>query len=724
MTVQSAPHPALTGRFRVAATESISAVLHGGHVGGFAASSPFAACLVRLLEVRGWRGDLRLLMEALPHVADDLDVFDVRNSLAALGFATRPLRRTPGRIDPRLLPCLFVCRDGRPMVLTAVGENGVTAFDGNRREECVVAANLGGTAFVFEEQSEHAEVEREQPYLRRLARRFRRHVALLLGMSLMLDIVALIVPLISMVVYDQVIGTRDPRLLTAIGLGVAMAFGLDFTLRVVRSRLSAFLGARFERLLGAAVFARILALPPAYTEAAPVGSQVARLKEFEGAREFFTGRLMGVLLDMPFIGVYLVAIGVLAGALVLIPLALVAAFTLVGLLLVPNLRRAIAEASQARMSRQAFLVEMLGNIRTIKQLGGENLWSARHRTRTAQAALLQYRAQLYSVSLQTASQTLMLLAGAATLGVGVLMVLGGTLSAGGLVATMALVWRTLTPLQAAFLTFARLEQVRQSVSQIAGLMGLRPETAVKQTDLSLRRVLAGDIKFNRVSLRHRADSDPALTGVAFAVKAGQIVGIVGPNGSGKSTILKLICGMHQPQAGSITIDGIDIRQVDPRELRLGLGYLPQVTQLFHGTIAQNMRLAEPAASDEELRRAAATAGILNDISALPEGFDTRLSDNLQRQLPAGFRQRLALARLYVRDCPILLLDEPGQSLDEAGDTALMLGLNAMRGRRTVLMATHRPSHMKLCDRLLVLREGMLMMDGPTAEVLRRLEQGK
>jgi ATP-binding cassette subfamily C protein/ATP-binding cassette subfamily C protein LapB len=189
-------------------------------------------------------------------------------------------------------------------------------------------------------------------------------------------------------------------------------------------------------------------------------------------------------------------------------------------------------------------------------------------------------------------------------------------------------------------------------------------------------------------------------------------------------VLKLLAGMVQAQAGSIMVDGIDIRQLDPRELRLGISYLPQSAQLFHGTVAQNLRLAEPVASDEALERACGEAGVLDDIRALPEGFGTRLNDQRLRSMPGGFRQRLALARAYLRDCPILLLDEPATGLDEAGDAVLMQSLAALRGKRTVLIVTHRPSHMKLCDRVAVLDAGRVVLDGPPAEVTKRLFGGR
>lgn len=715
---------AMERRFAVVSGDTLAAALRGSRIGALEANSPYTACLLALLTARGWRGDPRAVLEALPHFAEDLDAIDCRNVLATLGFTTRPLATRLDRLDARLMPCLFVPNAGPPCVLLRPEADGVVVFDGGvRAERRIEGPAPDGTAFIVVPANDGAEEAGDEAFLTGLATRFRRHIGLALGFSLAIDLVALAVPLAAMAIYDVAIGARAPELVWQIGIGLALVLGVDFGLRAIRGEYIAWLGARFERLVGAALFARLLALPPAYTESAAIGPQVARLKEFEGAREFFTGRLATVVLELPFAAVYLAVMAALAGSLALVPIGFLLVLGLLGLALFPPLRHRVAEASRTRAQRHAFLVEMLANVRAIKQLGAEQLWRNRHRRRAAAAAEAQYHAQTLSVVLHTVSQSLVLAAGALMLFMGASRAIDGELSVGALVAVLALGWRVLTPLQAAFVTLSRLEQVRQSVQQIGALMRLPPETARAPADAVVRRVIGGTILFNRVSLRYRNDAEPALLGFQLEVKPGELIAVTGTNGSGKSTVLKLLAGMTQPQAGSILVDGIDIRQLDARELRLGISYLPQAAQLFHGTVAQNLRLAEPAASDEALAQAAARAGVLDDIRALPEGFDTRLNDQRLRNLPGGFRQRLALARAYLRDCPILLLDEPATGLDEGGDAALMKTLAEMRGQRTVLIVTHRPSHMRLCDRVAVLDGGRVVMDGPAAEVTKRLFGG-
>ena len=317
------------------------------------------------------------------------------------------------------------------------------------------------------------------------------------------------------------------------------------------------------------------------------------------------------------------------------------------------------------------------------------------------------------------AQILMLGAGIATVGWGTLRVLDGAMTVGALVACMILVWRVLIPLQVVFLSLTRFEQIMLGLKQIDRLMRLEPERRPGEAG-DQHRTLKGEIAYHRVSLRYSPNADPALIGVDLRAQPGEIVAITGPNGSGKSTLLKLVAGLYQAQAGAVLIDGMDIRQLERGELRWAIASVPQNCDFFHGTIAQNLRLANPTASDEDLVRAARDAGVLDEIMRLSGGFETRLNDRLQRQLPNGFKQGLMLARAYVKDRSIYLLDEPGNHLDSEGDRALMRKLGELRGRATVFMVTHRPSHLRLADQVIFMDSGRILLYGPPEEVIPQL----
>ena len=280
-------------------------------------------------------------------------------------------------------------------------------------------------------------------------------------------------------------------------------------------------------------------------------------------------------------------------------------------------------------------------------------------------------------------------------------------------------WRVLAPRQLAFRSATRLGQVRTGSRQINQLMQLTPERDPNRP-VTQQRIFHGAVKFDRVSVRYNANANPALLGVSFAIEPGEILAITGPSGSGKSTILKLVAGLVQLQAGNVMVDGLDIRQLDPGELRRSIAYVPQRRVLFHGTVAQNLRFADPTASDEVIEQACRDADVLDEINAMAQGMDTRFGDHNIGKLPGGFQQLMVLARAYVRRAPLLLLDEPASNLDNDGDAALMKMLKKLRGLTTIIMVTHRPSHMRLADRRMYLDRGRVMLSGPPEDVIARM----
>ncbi len=215
----------------------------------------------------------------------------------------------------------------------------------------------------------------------------------------------------------------------------------------------------------------------------------------------------------------------------------------------------------------------------------------------------------------------------------------------------------------------------------------------------------------------------AVDGVSFAIRKGETLGLVGESGSGKSTILKICSALYMPQAGAVSIDGNDLRQLDKGDLRQSIGYVAQRTSVFHGTLAQNMRLAQPTASEDDIQNALKDAGLGEFVASLPEGLETRMTDQFQRRMADGMKQRFALARAYVKNAPIYLLDEPANNLDDEGDELLREKLAKLKGNATVLMVTQRPSHMKIADRVVVIDQGRVALDGPPDQVLAELFGG-
>jgi ATP-binding cassette subfamily C protein/ATP-binding cassette subfamily C protein LapB len=677
-----------------------------------------SACLPPLLKALHWNGDGRQLAESLPHFTDELDLTGLRNTLALLRFESRMLDCRIDALDRRLLPCLFL-PEGRPAIVLIRSEGEtILIFDAEAetyRE--VPVPDWPGSACLFSRRDE-TEVRHRQSRLgwfATIAARFRGLAGRALAITLALNLLALITPLFVMSVYDRVLPTGSLPTLVSLAVGVFIAITGDQALRAIRGRVVSHIGMRLDLLVGTAILEKIVSLPAAFVERATVGAQISRLRDFENVREFFTGPLAFALFEFPFAAVFIIALAFIAGPVALVPVGAMVGFVTLALALSPIVRLTVARTARAGALRQEFLAQMVPGMRAIRYASATDVWIERHRELSAAGCLAGFRACLVSALIDNLAHLLMGGAGLATIAFGVLRVFEGAMTPGALVAAMILVWRVLAPLQTGFVMISRLTQVRSSVRQIDALMNLRAERDLDSA-LSPLRKLAGSVSFSHVSIRYAAEVEPALVGIEFAVNPGEVVAIVGPTGAGKSTVLKLILGLFAPQAGSIRLDNTDIRQLDSVRLRCLIGYLPQECGFFYGTLAQNLRLAQPTATDGELRVAAEAAGVLDDILALPQGFDTRIGDAVTQQLPASFRQQLGLARAFLKQGSILLLDEPGNGLDYNGDQALIATVERLKGATTVFMVTHRPSHLRLADKILWLDSGRIRAFGPASEV--------
>lgn len=708
-------------RLVIAKADQFDHALSTGKIGSFNATSSYAACLLPLLQALGWRGQTRFLFEALPHFADTLTLTELRNTLAKLHFKTDPVDNVDLRtVDSRLYPCLFVNESEKPYVLLAKDDEGIKVFDSELKSEIYLDENeLNGTAYFI--SSEHAtqtnkkEQVQTDNWVTDLFLRFKKEIKELLWMTFLLNIFALLVPLFIMTVYDQVIPSQNGWTLIYLSAGIAFAIACEIAIRMHRSRFVAYIGARVENIVATATFEKLLALPSMMTESAPIGTQVSRLKEFDVIKGLFSSTLVNVVLELPFVVIFIAVIAALGGMLAFIPVVMLLIFIIIAAIMIPATKRSVNKSTKARAQRHGFLVETLTNLRTIKQTASEKAWKERYRDLSAETAHAQFKSAQVTFLLQSLAQAIMLGSGVATIGFGVIKVINGDMTIGAMIATMALIWRVLSPLQNLFLTLSRLEYTVSSIKQINSLMKLKTEVNPNPDNIS-QREFAGHILMDRVSFRYKQGSEPALLGTSFEILPNEMMAIVGPNASGKSTILKVILAMYQNQAGQVILDGMDIRQINPLVLRQNIAYVPQESRFFHGTIAQNLRLSHPTASDEELMEACDLANLTADIDQLPEKLETRIGDHTIHGLPSGFKQRLSLARAFLKKAPILLLDEPGQTLDFEADKAFIDSLKKLKGTCTIIMVSHRPSHVKLCDKVLSMENGMVVNLGTPDDI--------
>lgn len=681
-----------------------------------AEEDPIVRALLNLLSALEWSGSARRIVEALPDHPLPLSMEDLRNTLARLGMRSVPHKLAARKLAEALCPCLLVPSNGAaPIAVVARTEDGFEITADNDVGARRLVSKLPRGTFYFIDPVEEPNTEGPEGakrWIRGLLTDFRSVILWAFVAAFFINVLSLAGPLSIMVIYDQVIAKESLGTLDWLLLGVVGAAVFEIILRVLRARIQAYIGAKLDYQIGSRVFQHVMHLPPLFTERAPVGGQVTRIREFDGFRELFAGPLASVLLDLPFTLLFVLVLFLIGGPLAAVPVVLAVTYLLLAWLVLPVLRERTRATGVVRSSRYAFLVELVWGMRAIKQQDGGDIWKRRFRKLSADASWSNFRVSEWQNGSLAVAQSIMFLSGVATLTFGVMLVSEGSMSLGALIATMMLVWRILGPIQTLFSIASRVEQIYQSVSQLISVLGYRPEQT-PGTGPSIPIKFRGELKFNRVSMRYSQDGNPAMLGVSFTAQPGEMIGVAGESGAGKSTLAKLAMGLYRPQGGSVTLDGVDLRQMKPITLRQTLGYVPQRNHAFPGSLLDNIRLADPGASLDRVRYACRMAGILHKIEALPEGFDTVFRDGLQNSVPQGFLRQLALARAFLCDSPLLVLDEPTSSMDSDDENYFLRALEVLRGEKTIIMITQRPSHMLLCDRLAYMEQGELRyMDTP------------
>ncbi len=695
--------------------------------------SPHARALTFLLPALGWRGQAKQICEALPHMPGELDRVDLVNSMINLGFHTRSTTLNLHNIDPRLSPCLFVCKDDIPYILLPDAEGtGCEIYDpaDDTIKPIREISDCRGTLYRFTPQTQETIAgdtvrsnagEKPLQWFRQLIKRFDAIFLQAFLVSFLINILALASSLFVMTVYDKVIGSRSVETLQYLVFGALLAMTMEVMLRYLRARSLAFFGVRVDAITSQLIFERLLFLPPRLIEGSSIPSQVARIKDFDSIREFFSGPTGIAVLELPFTLIFLVTIAVIGGPLALIPLILALCYLTLALVMLPKIQARTEEGAVAGVKKQALLVETMKKIRALKAHGLGDTWWQRFHELSGQAAMTSFSSAFLTSLIEALAYGLSVIAGISTLTTGIWLVWQGRITTGALIACMMLVWRVLTPMQAIVNSLIRIRFIFRSIGQVHKLVRTPPEGKLTAVDPALFR-LKGNITFTGVGLRYTGERGPVISGMNLQVKEGEIIAIAGGSGSGKTSMLKLTNGLYIPQMGSILIDGLDIRQRDPIELRKNISYVPQTIELFHGTIEKNLRMVKPDATDKELMEALTWAGALEDIQLLPKGLNTFIGDYRSDQLSSVFSFQLNLARGYLRDSPIMLFDEfPSAVINLVTGILFREYLQKARGSKTILFVTDRKSDVLLADRMVYLTGTGQVLAGEPEELLNALQ---
>ena len=662
------------------------------------------------LDSIGWSGSDRRFFEAQPYIDPVNELNALRTFLFKLDFTTTLSAARGTKLRPEFLPC-FLLDDAKHLyVIRDVDADGqCQVFNPETGAlETRHKSTFRGTLVFPELKIDASATARPQKWTQLALAAFGKDLKMIFATSFLVNMFLLALPVYIMNVYDKAVGTGAPDILYWLTAGIFLIIAADLGFKTIKAKLQARLAARLDQQASTAIFRQLMFLPLSFVENSAIGDQMTRIRQMGAFRDAFTGALVNAVFDLPFLALFLLAIYFVAGPIVFIPLVLIVLFAGLAAWSVPASNRAVGEVGAARVALQNLSIEMVTNHNQIHNLNCKSVFMEQYREASARASAASLKIRQFNLITETLAQSLVTISGVATLSIGAVMAASGNLSMGALIACMALAWKVLNPIRGMFLSGLVLGQTLQSFRQIDRLMGIKTEREPEKAP-TVSHSFTGQIEFDRVAFRFNPKRQPALRQISFKIEPGEFIAIIGPSGAGKTTLMKTLLGLYQPQAGLVRVNGINLRQVNLGAWRQNVGTALEVADFYHGSIAQNMRLTCPEATDEEIERVTRRFGLdtyFGDV--LPDGLNTAMSHRNLSRWPDALKSRIALCRAFLKTDAIRLLDNPADTLDDDGEAALIRELTQARGKSTIVMTTHRPSHMRLADKVLWIEDGMVV----------------
>jgi ATP-binding cassette subfamily C protein LapB len=698
------------------------------------AGDPLADSLLYLAAYHGRPLSREALLSGLPIADGKLSVALYERAGRRAHLETEPVKRSIRDIPALVLPAVLVMRDGTIRILL---ENS-----GHPRDAKVInpslksalpqilgneEANYLGFAFLVRpvvaadpRVAAAGDLPRTHWFWSVVGRFWANysHVALA---AFLVNVLALASPLFIMNVYDRVVPNGAIASLIALSIGLSIAIAFDFVLRSVRSRIIDMTGKKLDVVLAANIFEHVLSIKMGQRPQS-VGILANQMRDFDSVREFFTSGTVVSLTDLLFALLFIIVLFMVSGPLAWIPLIMLPIMIVIGFAVQRPLDRAMRRLQAESAARHGVLIESLSGIETVRASGAEaRMQTAWERSVAATARTgedVHFWSSLALTSANTAQQITTLL----MVIVGVMLIIEGKLSVGALVAATMLAGRVLGPITSIASIITRASQTFTSLKAIDRIMALESERPPERTFIA-RKIEDGRVAFSNVTFKYPNAAETALEKVSFKIEPGERIGIIGRVGSGKTTVGRLLQAFYEPQDGNVLVDGVDARQYDPADLRSGIGFVLQDTDLFFGKLRDNIALGKPDATDEEVIAAARLSGVESFIAGHPLGYNMPIAEG-GRSLSGGQKQAIGLARILIRKPKILFLDEPTAHFDVRSEAEFLDRLKTLASRdMTIIISTHRPSLLNIVDRLLLFEKGRLVADGPKDQVLAMLQGG-
>ncbi|MFM8468245.1 MAG: type I secretion system permease/ATPase [Oxalobacteraceae bacterium] len=691
------------------------------------------ACLLAIARSHGIAVDAGQLMHEFGGNAGAFGSNAILHSAHKLGLSAKSRRIPAARLHNFPLPAIATDIEGNFFVIVRIDSSHAAMADSNGDGRVLIVdpeahsqswitmedfrARWNGELILFASHASLAlEAQRfDFTWFIPAVVKYRKLLLEVLLVSVALQLFGLVTPLFFQVVMDKVLVHHGFSTLDVIAIGLLVVGLFEVSLSALRTYVFSHTCSRIDVELGSKLFSHLLSLPLPWFHARRAGDSVARVRELENIRSFLTGNGITLVLDLMFSVIFIGVMLFYSATLTLIVVLSLPCYLMLSIAATPILRQRLDEKFRRSAENQAFLVETVNAIDTVKALAVEPRW--RRKWENQLAAYLQAAFRAGNVGNWASNLVSLIgkLVTVATMWMGARLVIEGQLTVGQLVAFNMLAGHVATPVIRLAQMWSDFQQVGVSVQRLGDILNTDTEKSSSGTVLPPVR---GRIDFDHLNFRYRPDGKETLSDIHLSIRPGEVIGIVGRSGSGKSTLTRLLQRLMLPSSGRILVDGVDIALADPASLRRQIGVVLQESQLFNGTIRENIALADPGAPLEEVIRVACLAGAHAFISELPEGYDTVLGEH-GTGLSGGQKQRIAIARALMRDPRILIFDEATSALDYQSERIIQTNMAAICQGRTVIIIAHRLTAVRQADRILVLEQGRLVEQGRHDELLQR-----
>jgi len=710
---------------------------------------PLLDCLIELTRIHGRPSTRAALSAGLPLPKEGLTPSLFQRAAGRAGFASKVVRRSLDKIDSALFPVVLLLEGNEACLLLAwerekgESENPLAEKGGSARAVARVLfpeTGQGSVALGREEllarysgiaifARPHFRFDQHTPTLGKVVEghwfwsAFKAELPIyrdILMAAVLINLFALAMPLFTMNVYDRIVPNYAVETLWMLAGGVILVLGIDYALRLLRGHFVDLAGARIDLKLSALIMERVLGMRMV-DRPASVGSFASTLRSFESVRDFIASATITALIDWPFGLLFLLVIAWISWPLVFIPILGGLAIVIYGYVIQHKMHELSETTYRATAMRNATLIESLTALETIKAHGAEGQMQAKWEKTAAFLARVSGELRLLSSSAINGASTIQQLVNVATIIAGVYLIHFGMLTQGGLIACTMLAGRAMAPLAQIIALLMQYQNARLALTSLEETMN-RPTERSREAAFVHRPEIRGEIEFRDVTFSYAGGAEPALKNVSFKIKPGEHVVIIGRVGSGKTTLQKLMMGLYVPTEGAVCVDGVDLRQLDPADLRRNVGYVSQDTMLFYGSLRENIAIGAPYADDRTLIEAAEMGGLSEFVNRHPQGFDMMIGERGD-SISGGQKQGVAIARAVLLDPPILLLDEPTSAMDHTSEAQLKERLARFTEHKTMVVVTHRLSLLDQAHRIIVVDGGKIVADGPRDTVIAALQSG-